>query len=406
MLKRYFLNNKKRNFSIASIWIKGGSDMDSTGKKGVNKILCSLLTRGCEGFNNFTLSEYFESYGAELNQDVFEDGISISIKSLNEHFDKLFPLLDLITNKPVFSETEFKKVKKSSINQIKKDKENPFSICFEKWKKIVYSNHPYASNTIGNANDVSKITYEDVLLEFENFKNREKYLISNNSGINGEKNFGTLNKKILKEISGRLNNNLNPLNRFDYIDNDSNQTIIMIGDQTCSRRSSEYFSFKVLESYLSFGMSGALFKLFREKHGITYDLGVYYPIRSGNAPFLIYLSVSNKQALFAFELLSTLLKNLLLNPLTDAEIFLAKEKLKGSFLLGNQSLDEILQRKIQLISYGISPISEINLNSKIDEISSLDILKLTNKYLSKPFLSISGNERIRLEISKSWKKNF
>ena len=79
MLKKYFLNNKKRNFSIASIWIKGGSDMDSTGKKGINKILCSLLTRGCEGFNNFTLSEYIESYGAELNQEIFEDGISISL---------------------------------------------------------------------------------------------------------------------------------------------------------------------------------------------------------------------------------------------------------------------------------------------------------------------------------------
>ena len=94
MLKRYFLNNKKRNFSNASIWIKGGSDMDSTGKKGINKILSSL--RGCEGFNNFTLSEYIESYGAELNQEIHEDGISISIKSLNEHFSKLFPLLELI----------------------------------------------------------------------------------------------------------------------------------------------------------------------------------------------------------------------------------------------------------------------------------------------------------------------
>ena len=75
MLKKYFLNNKKRNFSTASIWIKGGSDLDGVGKKGINKILSSLLTRGCEGFNNFTLSEYIESYGAELNQEVFEDGI-------------------------------------------------------------------------------------------------------------------------------------------------------------------------------------------------------------------------------------------------------------------------------------------------------------------------------------------
>ncbi len=66
----------------------------------------------------------------------------------------------------------------------------------------------------------------------------------------------------------------------------------------------------------------------------------------------------------------------------------------------------ILQRKIQIISYGISPISEIDLNSKIEEISSLDILKLTKKYFSKPFLSISGNQNICLEISSRWQKNF
>ena len=139
MLKRYFLNNKKRNFSTASIWIKGGSDMDSNGKKGINKILCSLLTRGCEGFNNFTLSEYIESFGAEINQEIFEDGISISLKSLNEHFSNLLPLLDLIINKPLLTEKEFKKVKKSSTDYLKKDKENPFSICFDKWRKIYIS---------------------------------------------------------------------------------------------------------------------------------------------------------------------------------------------------------------------------------------------------------------------------
>jgi len=379
--------------------------MDSNGKKGINKILCSLLTRGCEGFNNFTLSEYIESYGAELNQEVFEDGISISIKSLNEHFNKLFPLLDLIINKPTLLEIEFQKVKKSSINVIKKDKENPFNICFENWRRIVYSNHPYAFNTNGNANDVSRITYEDVLLEFKNFKSRDKYLISNNFKIIGE-SIETREKKALEEESRTINHELSPNNRFNFNNNNSNQTIIMLGNQTCSRRSNEYLPLKVLESYLSYGMSAALFKLFREKNGITYDLGVYYPVRSRNAPFLVYLSVSNKKALFAFELLSTLWKDLLLNPLIDNEILLAKEKLKGSFLLGNQSLDEILQRKIQLISYGISSISEHDLNSKIDEISSLDILKLTNKYFSKPFLSISGNEKICLEISNRWEKNF
>ena len=121
MLKRYFLNHKKRNFSNASIWIKGGSDMDSTNKKGINKILSSLLTRGCEGFDNLVLSEYVESFGGELSQDIFEDGILISIKSLNEHFNKLLPLLDQIINEPLLLKSQFQQVKKTTINSLKKD---------------------------------------------------------------------------------------------------------------------------------------------------------------------------------------------------------------------------------------------------------------------------------------------
>ncbi len=405
MLKRYFLEHKKRNFSNASIWIKGGSDMDSFGKKGVNRILCSLMTRGCKGFDNFFLSEFIESHGAELNHEVFEDGILISLKSLNEHFSNLFPLLELIINEPILSKIEFQKVKKSSIDFIKKDKENPFSICFEKWRKIVYLSHPYAFNTIGNANDVSKISHEDVLNEFQNLKSRKKYLISNNPKINGE-NLVILEKDNIKEKSKPINYDLDNVNRFDFTNNESNQTIIMIGNQTCSRKNNEYLLLKVLESHLSYGMSAALFKLFREKNGITYDLGVYNPVRNKNAPFLVYLSVSNKKALFAFELLSTLWKNLLLNTLTNDELYLAKEKLKGSFLLCNQSLDEILQQNIRMISYGVSPISQIDLNSKIDEISSLDIIKVIKKYFEKPFLSISGNKKICLEIKERWYKNF
>ena len=402
MIKRYFLNYKKRNFSNASIWIKGGSDNDSIGKKGINKILCSLISRGCEGFDNYRLAEFIESYGGELNQEVYEDGISLSIKSINEHFSKLLPILESIINKPFLSEIEFHKVKKSSIDLIKKDRENPFNICFEKWRKIVYSEHPYAFNSIGNKNDVSKITYEDILNEYKNFQRREKFMISNNQEINGE-NLAKENKKIKKEIFSSVNYSLDSAKRFDYTKNDSNQTIMMIGNQTCSRRSKEYLPLKVLESYLSYGMSSALFKLFREENGITYDLGVFNPVRSGNAPFMVYLSVSNKNALFAFELLLSLWKNLLLRPLIDVELCLAKEKLKGSSLLGNQYLDEILQRKIQLISYGIFPISENDTVSKIDKISSLDIFKVTKKYFSEPFFCISGGEEICLEVKTRWR---
>ena len=99
-----------RNFSIAMVWINGGSNLDGKGKKGLNQILCSLLKRGCKGFENLEFSEYIDSHGAELNLETLEDGMLISLKSLDEHFYKLFPLLDLIINNPLLLESQFQKL--------------------------------------------------------------------------------------------------------------------------------------------------------------------------------------------------------------------------------------------------------------------------------------------------------
>ena len=405
MIKKYFHNDLNRNFSIATLWICGGSDKDKDGKKGINHILCSLLMRGCEGFDNFVLSDFIESFGAELNHEVLEDGIFISIKSINSHFTKLLPLLNLIINKPILSEIQFQLVKKSTLNLIKKDKENPFNICFEEWRKIVYVKNPYAFNSMGYSKDVTSILYKDIFSEYEKFRYRKKYLISNNPKINGL-NLKCFDEKSKYEFSIFPNNKKCKERRFVSSYFDSNQIIIMLGNQTCSRRSNDYLPLKILESYLSFGMTSVLFKLFREKNGITYDVGVLNSIRNKKAPFLVYLSVSNKNALLAFDLLTTLWKELLFSSISEEEVLLAKTKLKSSFLISNQSLDEILQRKIYLISLGISPNSDIDYICKIDSTTPNDIQKLMKKYFACPYLSIIGNKKICNEIEKKWMANF
>ena len=180
----------------------------------------------------------------------------------------------------------------------------------------------------------------------------------------------------------------------------------MIGNQTLPQLSFEYLPLKVLESHLSYGMSSELFKLFREKNGLTYDAGIYNPFRKENSPFLIYLSVTNQKALFAFKLLTQLWKDLLSCLISEKEIFLAKEKLKSSYLISSQSLDEILQRRIQLIGFKLDPDFDKYCLKKIDDIDSKDVNNLIKKYLSNPFLSIYGNKTICMEIKNFWIKNF
>ncbi len=409
MIKAHCETKISRNFSIAMVWINGGSNMDIEEKKGINQILCSLLTKGCKGFENLAFSEYVDSHGAELNLETLEDGMIITLKSLDEHFNKLLPLLNLIINEPSLSYNQFQNVKKSTINNLKKDRENPFNITFEKWRKIVYLKHSYAYNSSGYEGDILKITHNDILSEYENFKNRNKYLISNNLNIKN-KSFDLLNQnidqnKIVHKVKSKnYNNNTNLLKRFVSTHKKSNQIILMLGNQTCSISSHEYLPLKILESHLSYGMSSVLFKLFRERNGLTYEVGVYNPCRKENSPFLVYFSVSNKNALLAFEILSELWRKLLSSSIIEKDINLAKIKLKSSFLISNQTLDEILKRKIQYIGYALD--QDYDFLNKINYVKSADILNVTKKYLEKPFLSIYGDEKICNEINKLWIKNF
>ena len=118
-----------------------------------------------------------------------------------------------------------------------------------------------------------------------------------------------------------------------------------------------------------------MFKLFRERNGLTYEVGVYNPCRKENSPFLVYFSVSNKNALLAFEILSELWRKLLSSLIIEEDIYLAKIKLKSSFLISNQTLDEILQRKIQYIGFTLD--QNYDYLNRIDDVNSTDILKVS-----------------------------
>jgi len=405
IMKSYYLeNNKNNNISLAYIWIDGGTLLDKKEKKGINQILCSLLSRGCKKYSNYEFSDFLNSYGAELNFEAFEDGISICLKSLSEYFDKLFPSLKFIIEEPNLYEKEFIYCKNESLNNVLKARENLFNITFNNLKKIIYNNHPYSFSCIGDKESINLINYDDILKEYKSFKRRDKYLLTNRYKYS----FFNLNniKSSLSGIKVKKQSKLILKNKNNYIEHYSNskQVVIIIGSQTCPHNSEDSLSLKILESYLSYGMSSLLFKIFREKNGLTYESGVFYPTRKFNAPFLIYLSVSEKNALLTLNLLLSIWKNLLSKKISNRELSLAKLKLKTSFLHNYQTLEEVIFRKVRLLSLEMDHFYDERSKSLIDEINSEQILKVSNRYLNYPCISISGNEELCQKIKKIWKK--
>ena len=92
--------------------------------------------------------------------------------------------------------------------------------------------------------------------------------------------------------------------------------------------------------------------------------------------------------------------------LTTEEIKLAKDKFKASLLHSNQTLEEIINRKIKLIGYNLSPNSDLELLKKLELITSSKILEVSVKHLSKPFLSMVGEKNICKKINEKWTYDF
>ena len=405
-MKSYYIR-LINSISVANVWIDGGTSLDRKEKKGINQILCSLLTRGCNKYNNYEFSELLDSYGAELNFEAFEDGISICLKSLSEYFDKLFPLLTLLIEEPNLYEKEFIYCQKESLNNLLKLKENPFNTAFNNMKKILYQDHPYAYNCIGDEGSINFIKYDDILKEYESFKTRNKYLLTNCMKYNFL-NLENIKASIFNKKVKKMQSKLLIKNKNNYIENHSNskQIIIIIGSQTCPYNSEDTISLKILESYLSYGMSSLLFKAFRENNGLTYDSGVFHPTREFNAPFLIYLSVSEKNALFTFNLLLSIWNDLLTKELTNNELSVAKLKLKRSFLHSYRTLEELTFRKVRLLGLGMDPYYDEKVEDLINDIKSENILNTSKKYLTNPCISLSGGKQICKSLEKIWKKKY
>ena len=400
-MNKYFFPHET-NISAAYIWINGGSSLDKYGQHGINQILCSLITRGCKSYDNFEISNLLDFNGAELNYETLEDGIYIGIKSLNDYFKNVYPLLEMLINDSNLPEREFIKCKDKQINYILKSNENLFIKAYENWRKIVYKNHPYRYDSNGYLDTIKNITYSDLVKEYDNFKTRNKYLLSNFE-IENSIDISKLNRE--NSFINKSNNtflNLHKGKRFIEYNVSTNQIIILLGNQTCVHNSRDSLTLKILESYLTFGMSSLLFKMFREKNGLTYESGIINPVRYDNAPFLIYLSVSNDKALAAFKVLINIWVSLLTKLIPKKNLELSKIKLKNSILVANQSIEEIVLRKVQLIGFQMDPSYDLESICHFKSISPEEVKRVVNKYLKNPFLSLLGDSKICNEIRKYW----
>ena len=398
----------------AKLWLREGSRADSIGQKGAHQLLGSLLSRGCGPYDSTALADLVEGCGAGLRCDTHEDGILISLKCAQSDGNQLLPILGWMMMDPHLDPKQLNLERELSLQALQRQKENPFHLAFDGWRHLAYKNGPYGHDPLGLSNDLKSIGRKELLPLAEKIKigspilsisgSLEKNIIES---IQNMEPFKNLLKQKGNHINSKVRNTnseykLSPSSNISLQSEPVEQIVLILGQVTIPHGHEDDLAIRLLSCHLGSGMSSLLFKKLREEHGVAYDVGVHFPPREMEAPFLLHASTTQEKALKTLDLLKQIWWSLSQQRLSDKEMNLARAKFKGQLAHSSQTTGQRAERKAQLRAFNLSDDYDKNSLEQIESITSDQLQQTAARHLTKPLLSLCGPEKALKQLSRNW----
>ncbi|GGA16585.1 pitrilysin family protein [Okeania sp. KiyG1] len=390
--------NKTADIVSAKIFLRIGSRYEPREQAGISHLLAAVLTKGTGKLSSLDIAHKVESVGARLGTDTTTDYFLLSIKTVSADFTDIFQLSGEIIKYPSFPETEIELEKRITIQSIRSQLEQPFTVAFSQLREMMYQNHPYALSTLGTEKTVSQITRAD-LQEFHQTHFRPDNIIisivgniTNAKAINlVEQILGDWQQPETPPITLNLPS-LTPQPSKTTTYQETQQSIIMLGYLAANVNSSDYAPLKLINTYLGNGLSSRLFVELREKRGLAYDVSAFYPTRIDISNFTVYIGTATENTAFAKAGLREEVERLVNNQLSSEDLQVCKNKLLGQYALGKQTNSQIAQILGWYEILGLGMEFDAKFQENLTMVTTAEAQKVASKYFIEPYVSIVGPE--------------
>ena len=378
----------------AKLWIRGGSSADPTGQRGASQLLAGVLSRGCGPFSGDALADLVEGRGAGLRCEAAEDGTLISLKCASDDAALLLPLVLQMVTSPWLVEDQVTLERQLNLQTLQRQKEDPFQVAHDQLRQQLYGSGPYGHDPLGVEAELSALARPQLeqmthqlgqegavmVLAGQIPAEPEQLLLHQLEG----QSWRTQAPRRLAGASG-----LKQVSLASNVD-ETEQLVLMLGTTTAPLGSEQALALRLLHCHLGIGMSSRLFVALREEHGLAYDVGVHYPARLGDAPFVFHLSSSSERAEDATrELLNEWLR-LIEEPISDAQLQLAKAKFTGQEALGRQTCSQVADRHALVLGHGLPFDFADRCLLEAEALTPNDLHQAAQALLQGPSLSLCG----------------
>ncbi len=398
-----------RSISVG-IWIKAGSIQENKANNGVSHFIEHMLFKGTESRSAKDIAMLIDGLGGELNAFTSKECTCFYARVLDDHTEIAVEILNDMLQNSLFLEDDIRKEKMIILDEIFMYEDSPEDLVYDILSDLIFKNHPLGRPILGTEESLKGLNREAILEFMNNSYSSDKMVIS----VAGhyEKNalltllnrtFGSAN---IKQESETIVETPEFHRGWVHRWRDIEQVHLNIAYKGIPFEHEDAYALLILNNIIGGSTSSRLFQTIREDHGLSYSVYSHPSFYEAMGLVSVYASMNPENLDNIVELTLESLKEFGSGKISDEEIKQSKEQLKGSYILGLEGTENIMNMMGKSVLFTDRVKSTEEVLSRIDETSAERVRSLAMELITSEDLAVAVVGKIDENIVKEIHQKF
>ena len=395
-MQNTFLKRLKDTQAITVlVLIKTGSRYEDNSNLGVAHFIEHLLFKGTKKrVNSLAITKELDGIGAEFNAFTSKDKTGFYVKAAKEHLELALDILSDMLFNSKFDEKEINKERGVVLEEFNMYYDNPTMFIDSLLESSVFSGHVLGKLILGEKEIIKNISRSNILKFYKKYYRYENLMI----GVSGnfeEKEATNLIKKYFKITKFNPKNNFeifkSKQNKFKIIlqNKPTDQVHTALGFSGISYKDKDFYSAKLLSLILGGNMSSRLFLKLREKMGLCYHIRAYCDNYEDSGMFSIMSGLDKDRIEKAIEYILIELNNIKTKKVSQKELLMAKEYVKGKLILNLEDSAHVVDWYLEHLIFDNKEVSPQDVIKSIEKVTIDDIHRVANRIFQKEKINLA-----------------
>lgn len=336
-----------RSISIG-VWVFVGSRDERKKEAGISHFIEHMVFKGTRRRKTHHLAARMESVGGFLNAFTTKEYTCFYARGLDEHLARAVDVLADMVLSPAFPQKELVKEKDVVLEEMKMYRDNPEDHIFDVFEDTLYRGHALARPILGTRAAVAAFDRRQLLDFVMKQYAPERIVVA----VTGHVDHDEVVNEVARHIGDLGSTGVRRRRRKpaaykpsrSVVSVPTEQAHIVLGSRGPNLYEDDRMPLVVLNTLLGGGMSSRLNLHIRERYGFCYQIYSFMNMYLDTGDWGVYVGTDGRRVDRMRDLIHRELDSLTRKAIGPRELRQAKSQVKGSIMLGLESMSTRMMR--------------------------------------------------------------